>query len=187
MAELPLCIMVCVPARAMGTIGACVCWARKNGPFLKVASLPSRERVPSGKTRMWRPESVAGGFYAGLGGVAAVATLYGDKLAHAHRCAEDGDVHEFFFEENRAAAGQDGKDDRWVKVRDVVAHEDAAASGGDVFGAGDLGADAGGADTGAHDPHGDAIERVDVPDEETVRNAQNPGDRAEGEVDKDHF
>ncbi len=47
-ALLPLRIIVCVPEIAIGTIGACVSCARKNGPFLNVESRPSGDRVPSG-------------------------------------------------------------------------------------------------------------------------------------------
>jgi len=69
----------------------------------------------------------------------------------------------------------------------MITHEDAASSCRDISEPTDLDLDAGCAHACVCNPHRDAIEQADISNQKRVGDANDPGDWAESEIDKDEL
>jgi hypothetical protein len=69
----------------------------------------------------------------------------------------------------------------------MVAHEDAAAVGGNILKSADLNPDTRSAYPRIRDPHRNAVKQTDVPNQQRIGNTDNPGNRAQCEINKNQF
>lgn len=108
----------------------------------------------------------------GLDAGVAIPAVDGNHVSHAHGTAEDRGLEQFFFHHSRGALGDQRDLNRRVEIRDVVRHEDEAASVVEAIESDGLDADTGDPYAGAGAPH-----------EETIKNADVSHDERRGEAD----
>ena len=112
----------------MGTIGAPVSIAMKNGPLLNPASRPSSERVPSAKNRTCSPDSAAPPPPPPRlpAPPRAAAPPHRNELGQPHRSPQQRNPHQPLLQQHRALPRQHRHQHRRVQVRHMVRQVDAA-------------------------------------------------------------
>src|ERR1700751_4192020 len=69
----------------------------------------------------------------------------------------------------------------------MVAHEDATAAMGNILQSADLNLDTGRTHTRIRDPHRDTVEKADISNQQRIGNADNSGNWAEREINKNQL